>query len=1070
MKKKLQTQFHRNTGLRLICFGLLLSGFIPGISYASSAAGLSAKAVSNARVNITGTVKDSKGEPLPGVSVMIKGTKSGTSTDVNGVFRLNLPTGNETLVFSFVGFTTKEVTASGKTSITVVLNESASDLQEVVVVGYGTQKKATLTGAVATVDVKAVADIPVGSLSAAIRGQLPGVGVSGGFSRPGQDAQITIRNPVLLSKDGGDLRPLYVIDDVVKTENDFNLLDPTEVESISVLKDAAAAVYGINGTQGAVVVRTKRGQSGAAKISYSGSVGSADAVSMPKMMTGYELAMYLNDYNSKNANATPSTFYSPSELEYFNDHNYDWIDMGWKSSIVTKHALNVSGGTDKATYFASATYNYQDANLDGISSDKWTFRASADVKLTTGLKLGMAISSNLEESKMFWNKQGSESLDNDVLSLIQTPQFIPPYINGLPVYKSSGTNATIDNYHLFAVQKTGNYTKSSGNGFNVNINLQYDIPFIKGLTARAVYNKSRDNTWGKQFGTKYNTYTFTMLGDRGHIYGGDIANTISLKNGDMIRFNPTYSDNYQLNGSLNYERMFGKHKISFLALFEQREVYSDGIAAYKEGIIAGGTDNFSYATGSNILQSQSESENGYQSVVGRLNYSFANKYLFEATLRADGSTKFAPNYRWGYFPSFSLGWVVSEEGFFKDNIAFVDFLKLRSSIGFLGADRTRAYQWMTTYKMEENKGAVFGGNNGRGYTIAPDNAMSNPLVRWDNSTNFNAGLDATFLRDRLSFTADGYYNHNYNMLSNLTSSVAATVGAALPSENFGVVNTFGTEISIGWKDKIGSDFGYKINTFLSWSDNKYKKYDISTGLIGSDQDLTGKSGDQGVYGYKYIGMFRSQADVDAYLADHPGYKIFGQDPKPGMLYYEDISGTKVNGQFTDPDGVITDADQTYLSKKKDNHWGAGLNWSVSYKSFNLAVLMGASWGGKSVVEGAAQKVATQYINRPAFWVDHWTEENTDAKYPSPFYTKSYDGVTSDFWLRSSTTVRVSNINLSYSLPEKRSRAMGLSNCRLFVVATNPFDLYNPYDYKSSYGAYTSYPTLKSWSLGLNVGF
>ncbi|MBB5437763.1 TonB-linked SusC/RagA family outer membrane protein [Pedobacter sp. AK017] len=1024
---------------------------------------------------ITGKVTDSgDGGPLPGVNVSIKGKPSNVSTNGDGIYTIQADPETDALVFSYIGFIRQTVNLAGKTTLNVALaadNKALTEV-EIISVGYGTQKKRLATNATENINMKAIEDLPVGSLAAALRGQLAAVSVSGGQSRPGQNATITVRQPRIYSKDGGTTDPIYIVDDVFKTATEFNLLDQSEIESITVLKDGAAAIYGVNGNQGAVLVKTRRGQIGAPKISYSGSVGITDAVMLPKMMNGYEQARYLNSYNYTNnptGYLTSAARYTPDELDYFKNHNYDWLDMAWKASTLNRHTLNISGGAERATYFASVTYNAQDANLDNINSDRMTYRASSDIKLATGLSVGIQLSGDVYNNKSYWLKQGGESIEKDVLALMQTPQFNPPYINGLPVNLTNATNATTENFHFFAVQKNGDYTKTRTSGLNVNLNLNYDVPFITGLSAKATYNQRSNNSFGKQYGTAYDVYRFTMLGENKHIYGGDILSKTALKNGYMLRFNPTYDKNYQLNGSLNYNRSFGKHNISALAMFEQRESYGDGVATYIEDPIMGGEDNMNYFYGTSVMQSESETEAGYLSYISRLNYNYAEKYLFEATLRADASTGFAPENRWGYFPSFSAGWIVSQENFFKDHVKFMSFLKIRAALGFAGSDRTRAFQWYDRYRKQTQRSAVFGGDADR-TLVFNQNGISNRNVLWDDATKMGIGVEARFLRDRLSVTIDGYKDKFRNMLTQLSSSVSLLVGEALPSENYSKINTFGTEISLGWNDKIGKDWSYRVNSFFSWYDDKSILRDVTAGNKGTMMDPTGRSTDQGVYGYKYGGMFRSQAEVDDFLVKNPGYTLFGAVPKPGMIWYQDISGPRTGGDLTSTDGVITEADQTFITKKADNHYGVGFNFNVSYKSLSLGVTSGMSWGGQAVVEGDARARATATLNKPAFWADHWTEETPNAKYPNPFYTATYTGV-SEFWFRSSTTIRVSNLNLSYTLPKNLTNSIGINNVRAFVVATNPFDIYNPFkDYKYTSGAFNVYPVLKTWSFGLNVGF
>ncbi|WP_442591108.1 SusC/RagA family TonB-linked outer membrane protein [Pedobacter sp. AW31-3R] len=1027
------------------------------------------------RKGIKGTVRDASGQPMPGVGVMIVGTKSGTSTDANGNFNISVPTGNETLIFTSIGYKAVEVVLNGRTEINVRMEENASDLNEVVVVGYGTQEKKHLTGAIATVNVAVIADVPVGTLSAALRGQLPGVSIAGGYSRPGEPAKITIRNPSFAVKDGGRTEPLYVIDDIFRTSEDFNLIDASEVESISILKDAAAAIYGIQGANGVVVVRTKRGKAGVPKISYGVSVGASDATQLPKMMSGIEQATYLNDYTraARNYVATGSSgyladaaWYTPDELEYFRNNSTDWLPEAWQTAMTTRHTLNVSGGSDKATYFAGASYITQGSNFDGVNTDKWTFRASSDIKLTKGLNLGLSLSGDLSNNKRFWFKQGSESLDNDVRSLIGTPMFNPYYVNGLPVLLTTGNTGSVDGTHFFEVQKLNNYTNARTNGFNVQATLNYDVPFITGLKAGLNFSKNLDNAFNKQYGTRYNVYQLSMLGDNKHIYGGDVIKTISVNNGDKVRISSSYKDSYQLNGTLNYSRKFGKHSFSVLGVYEQVESETDLVNAAREGVIMGGLDNQQYATGVN-LSDESQSEFGRLAWAGRLNYSFADKYLVEFSYRGDASVYFAPGNRWGYFPSLSLGWVMSEEPFFKKSMKFVDYFKLRASVGLLGIDNTRNFGYARNYSLLTGKAPVFGGNSDRPLAISPNIALANENMKWDNNTKINVGFDAQFLKSRLVVGVDGFLDHNYNQLTTRTSSVSLLIGAPIPAENYGITNSFGYELSLTWKDKIGSDWGYNLNTFLQWNDNKNIRMDQPLGFAGTFLDGVGHSSDMGVLGYKSLGIIRTQEHLDELIAR--GYKAFGESPKLGMIEYQDLRGPRdANGNFTAPDGIISEnVDYTFLTPKSSNHYNVGFNLGGTYKTFSLNMVIGLSWGGQESVESAAVKRATATSNRPAFWADHWTPENPNAEYPNPFYTNNYDRKT-DFWFRSSTTFRMSNINLSYGLPTKWAERAGLANAKIFFVGTNPINFYNPYDYKDNTGAYDVYPNLRTFSLGLNV--
>jgi len=1017
-------------------------------------------------------------EPLLGATVSIKGTDRATTTDAKGDFTISV-SDESVLKISMVGYDYVEIPVGKQANFNIGLSVDKKNMDEVIVVGYGTQKKAHLTGSVVSIDPKKIEDNPVGSLTEALKGQAVGVNVSGGYARPGQPATITIRNPMFFSKDGGSKEPIYVIDDILRSKADFDLLDVTEIESISVLKDAAAGIYGIIGTNGVIVIKTKRGKIGPSTINYNGSVGVADAPYMPKMMNGYQQAVYMNDYNggSKNwdtaATAALPAYYTPDELDYFRTHNYEWLPQAWQQSMETRQTLNVSGGSDRATYFAGFSYSSQNSNFSGARFNRYSFRSSTDIKLATGLKLGLSLSGNLSDLKNTFNKQGNESLDNDWKTLVGQAQFSPPFINGLPILiQSAGTSSNINTYHYFAVHNLDNYTMSYGSGLNFQGQLSYEFPFLKGLRAGVNFNKNINNVWGKQYGTKYQVYDFDKLGTHGHILGDSVIKSYTWSNGDRVRLNPTTARNYQLTATLNYDRTFGKHQIGVLFGYEQAEAFTDGVAGQVDGVVVGGLDNQNFATGDQA-SNETISEAGRLSYLGRLDYNFNNKYLAQIQFRADASQNFAPENRWGYFPTFSAGWVISQENFFDKLSRTVNYLKIRGSVGFMGIDDTKPYQWLRSYAIQTGKAAVYGGNADRGLAVVSNVDLANRAVQWDSENKYDVGLDARFIKNKLSVTADYYFNHGYNMLTALTTSPSILIGTPIPSENHNAINMFGYEISAMWKDVINKDWSYYATALFSWSDNKVLVADVPKGDIGTFKDPTGKSTDMGFMGYEYLGMFRTQKDIDDYVTQYHITNMLGYTVdklRPGMLYYADIRGKQdpATGKYAGPDGIIDVNDQTFLRSHADNHYGLGLNWGVSYKTFTLGVVMGMSWGGIGSVESAARKVGTAYSNRPAFWADHWSPDNPNAAYPTPYYSSTYD-VATDFWWRSAFTFRMTSFNISYSIPRNIVKKAGMNSARIYLVGLNPINFYNPYDYKdNANGSYDVFPQLRSFSLGLNL--
>ncbi|MES2648179.1 MAG: TonB-dependent receptor [Bacteroidota bacterium] len=1029
---------------------------------------------------ISGVVTNSENrQPIEGVTIAVKGSTQNAITNSKGEYTISVPSPASVLVFSYVGKTRQERKVGTETIISLELVNDDKSLDDVVVVGYGTQKRTHLTGAVSTVSVKDIEDLPVGSLSATLQGRMAGVAVGGGTSRPGSPASIVIRNPIILSKDGGTTGPLYVIDDVLREESDFNMLDATEVENISVLKDAAAAIYGIRGAQGVVVVKTRRGQAGKPRFTLNSSVAFNDATSQAKMLDGYQLATYLNSRlmaekayvptgpNNSGYEQDPK-YYTPDELAYFRNNNYNWLDNAWKSSMVTRHAFNVSGGTDRATFFAGASYFYQNGNLDKISNDKWTFRASADIKVSKGLKVGITVNGDLSNSEQYLLKQGGENPENDIKGLLYTPGFTPPYVNGLPVRMSTANQNTIENFHFFEAQRLNNYNNSKGSGMNVMANIDYQVPFIKGLSIKGQYSKTIDNNYPKQFGTSYKVYNFSMLGENRHIVGGEVLSPVVNSNGNRIYLKPSYYDQYQLNGYLNYNRKFGKHEIGLVAVAEQSEsMYSD-VQTVTENPTEGAPDNARFAFGAEDVF-ETENEIGRIAYFGRVNYNFDNKYLVEVALRNDYSAKFAPEYRSGYFPSASVGWVISEENFFQKAANTVNYLKVRASAGLLGSDNTKAWPYLQRYTPGATAGAVFGGNLGRSVGTRNE-SMPNRATQWDDNAKFNVGVDSRFLQNRLSATVEVYYDYRYNMLTTLAASVPLTVGSTISSENFSTIAAYGTEISLGWKDKVGRNFNYNINGFLTWNEAKNIKTDVAPGEKGTYLDPTGKSTDMGFLGYEYLGMFRSQSQIDDWMSKNPGYTVFNQAPRVGMLYYRDIRGAfdATTNKYGAPDGKIDNNDQDFIARKATNHYGFGLTLGAGYKSLRIDMVISGAFGGQGSVEGAARKLGTPTSSRPAFWSDHWTPANVNAQYPNPYESSSYD-VSSAFWFRSAFTCRMRNLNISYALPAQMLTKAGISNLKIYMAAINPINFYNPYDYKdNALGSFDSYPNLRTISFGINA--
>ncbi|WP_223857603.1 SusC/RagA family TonB-linked outer membrane protein [Sphingobacterium micropteri] len=1039
-------------------------------------------------VNVTGKVLDPEGNPVIGATVAIKGTTTGTKTDVDGVFRINLPQGDEILVISYVGYKTQEYPVNNQKNVSVTL-EPVDALDEVVVVGYGTQKKAHLTGAVETVDMEEIEDLPATNIGAALAGRLVGIDISGGASRPGSKATIRAREPVMAGKDAGTGEPLYVIDGVIQVDaqnnpesTQFNNLDPSEVESISILKDGATAVYGVRGANGVVLVTTKRGKEGKPRISYNGSYAVNDRTYRTKMMNAYEFGQYFNIMNGKyGANVDPNSelyrdrIFSQDELEHFKGLDYNWLDDAWKTSYNTRHALNLSGGSDRATYFAGVAYSKQNGNLGTLDYNKWNFRAGTDIKVASNFKVGLQLSGNEDQLDKTFNKVSGEGAEDDYRNLLLAAPYVPAYINGLPV-KLPGRPNDLSAYHFYEIERLGNLAETDSRFFSVNISAEYEAPFLEGLKARATYARNMRNSAGSQIGTKYELYEFSRQGAHGHIYDGATNPTpLTVSNGNRLYFSNRRGTNTQINFFLTYDKQIGNHHLSGLFSVERGEANGNQEDVWKADPLETTNGQFGSAFGA-VDGRTFAYESGTLGYIGRVNYRYGEKYLAEFLFRTDASTKFAPENYWGKFYSASAGWVLSEENFF--NVKGVDFLKLRYSIGLMGNDQFPAWSWRQRYTYQVGKGPVFGGND-QAATGMKMERTPNRDATWSDEFKNNFGVDARFMNHRLSMTLDGYYNKAYNILLERIGNVPISVGGSVAPENFGKVDTYGYEVSVGWDDKVGRDFRYGIKTRFSWSDVRIKRLEYSPiDEMYPWKNRNGTSQDIGKWGYDNLGMFKTQEDIDAYVSEYNIQQVFGRTVdqlRPGMLYYRDVRGPlQGDGTFAEPDGIIDENDLIQLSNRENNLYNLGFTLKAGYKNFSVETVISGSFGGWAEIGGSERKklnndITRVYNNLPVIWNDIYDPElNPTGTMPNPNWEEMYS-VSSNFWKVSAFRMRMTSLNFNYTLPKDLVSKMKLSNARLYFTAMNPMGLYHAFNYKDTYGtSWDSYPNLKTFSFGLNV--
>lgn len=1073
---------------------------------------------------VTGTVVDDLGEPIIGAAVKVVDSPVGTVTDIDGKFSLSVKEGSK-LTISFIGYIAQTITNLNNPK--VVLLEDVAKLDEVVVVGYGTQKMKNVTGAIETLSTDEIKDLSVGSLGDALSGMMSGLHVSSGGGRPGSTPSLQIRQSSIntsvtpSSTRGGDAdpSPLYVIDDFISTEEAFNNLDVSEVESITVLKDASAAVYGARAAYGVILVKTKRGKVGTPTISYNGQFGFTDALKLPKMLSAYD---YGRIYNAARAAGTSTgesesdnvrtQYFQADELDAMRGLNYDLVDKEWSAAWTQRHSLNINGGTDKATYFAGASYFSQEGNMGRLDYDRWNFRAGVNANIGKWTKASFQISGDMGEQNNARNGISGGGTDADFNSLMTHLPFVPDYIGGRPVVYTGMQNASsnltaVQLYNYRAVQNSPDNTENQTNNMSINGSLEHDFGWFKwtkGLKLKASYSRNIVNGKSNNIGTKIDVYRLLNRGGSGgHLYTGDDIDldesnfgTFTLDNGNLLTRTMNKTDSYQMNLTLSYARQFGLHNISGLFSIEKAESEYE----YVTGNI---TDPFSFtdgqsnstATGATQTTTFSRTESGMLSYIGRLNYSYADKYLFEFLLRSDASTKFAPENYWGMFPSWSAGWVMSEESWFNKEKLGIDFLKIRGSFGILGRDNIQPWLWTQLYSRNADKGPIFGtsANTSSGSSFQMPQRGVNRDVHWDKTYKTNFGIDVRMLDNRFGITLDAYYDMGRELFTTFTgtSFYPTTVGTQATPENFGEIDTYGVELTLNWKDKIGKDFSYWVKLTTGYSDNKIKEAGFPA-TPGFDAIVRGERSDRGVWGYECLGMFRSYQEIEEYFATNNITSYLGNSKEnihPGTLIYRDVRGQRnADGSYGEKDGVIDENDYVKISHRASNPYGLTMNFGASYKNFSFSAQFGASWGAYALMQTNLRQESynnMEYKNVSAIWKDMYVYEdvldangnvtaamNRNAKYPNLKYS-AINGQASTFWKVSAASIRLRNLTVAYSLPKEWMKPLGISSCRLNLTCQNLLSFYNPYDggvWDTWAGTYGNYPNLRKFTLGVNVSF
>lgn len=1027
--------------LQSVSMVLFLGTLFSGTISTATASGANSFATTQQAGICKGLVKDATGESVIGASVVVKGTTNGTITDFDGNFSLDGIKKGDVIVISYVGYQTQEIKWNGS-PLNVILKEDSKTLSEVVVVGYGTQKKANLSGSVAMVDSKELENRPIQNVSSGLQGLMPGVAITGTNGAPGQDAgKIRVRGIGTLNEAGP-----YILVDGIETGT-LSAVDPNDIESISVLKDAAsAAIYGSKAANGVVLITTKRGKTGQTKISYSGYLSFQNVTNMIERMGSYEYASLLNQ--ALEAEGMSKRF-NDTELQKFKDGNdplypdTDWYDLAYKTGVQHRHNVNINGGSENVKYMASLGYLNQTGILPNAGREQFNARTNLDMKINKRLSARM----NLSFIKNDYSDASSAYYGGSSDQIIRQLNLIAPWI---VARYDDGTWGTISDGSPIAWLDSGMKVNRDNYNFSGMAAVDYEIFDGLKLTLQGAYVNNLQNY---NYFQKYIKYNENKESDPSQL---------------DERFYKWDRTNYD--ALLNYNKNFGKHNIKGL-LGWHTEKYN---YKYQKAVRKKFPNN--ELTDMNAGDASTQSNEGYTAELAmiswfaRINYDFAGKYLLEANIRADASSRFAEGHRWGYFPSFSGAWRISEEAFMESaKDSWLSGLKIRASWGQLGnqdalsGSNNDYYPALNTYNLDSKY--AFGGSLNSGYY---QRKYRLETISWEKASTWGVGVDFT-LFNKLNGSLDYYNRKTTGIIMDVTVPKEFALDAY--KDNVGSMRNSGIEINLSYNTKIGQvDFGiagnfsYNKNEILDLGGGDPNKYlDATNGY--SQRNKVGEAMNS-YYIYRADGFFNSQEEADAYTAKYGN--PFGKTFKAGDLRYVD----------TNKDGKLTADDREYCGSS-DPKIIYGFNINAGWKGIDLSLMFNGAAGVKRLFDGyeVYGNFSGDAAHPATIWRDAWTPDNHDASMPRIFYdtnsASSSRSVQSDFWLQDTSYLRLKNLQLGYTLPKGWLNSVGVENIRIYYSVENllTFDKMKiNIDPESTSQRLSSYPLLRTHAFGVNVTF
>jgi len=983
---------------------------------------------------ITGTVVDESGIPAIGVSIVEKGTTNGVMTDENGKFSIRIGE-SATLTISYLGYIPQEIKIGDQTDLHITLKEDLQLLEEIIVVGYGVQKRVSITGAISSIAGDKLKESPVANVSNALGGKVSGIITRQDSGEPGNDAaQILLRGT----------KPLVLVDGV---ERDWDKTNMQDIESITVLKDASAvAPYGLKGANGVVLITTKRGKSGKPMFSYSGRFGWQNPANTPEFMNSADGLRLRNKALLMDNN--PSAVISDDiirEYEKGSDAypNTDWIKNYLKSSTTQNHNISVSGGTDALRAYISLGYFNQGSMFgDGNGYDRYSVRSNLDFKVTkiTEISLDMSLVKDKKKSHL-------DDAFNIMTNLYRlSPREPDVYSNGLPAFQES------IGWSMNQLVHSGGESTRENDFQNLGMTVKQELPFLKGLSAKGYFNYDKQTYDDKSWRTPMISYKYDQATNEYTEDDGWLRSKPSL-----AQTHKTWSF-YTVQGFLNYENQFGKHGVTALAVYERRwgghKEMSAGRTEYDINIPELNMGSANKANHSNSGTSSKIAQDGW---IFRANYNYDQKYLFEFAGRYDRSYRYAPGRRNVFFPSASLGWRISEEKFIKDRFSAIDNLKLRASYGKSGDPAGGEFAYLSRFNV--NNSYVWGLDPKQVQGLS-EGAEPNIALTWETVWKANIGFDLNMWKGLFGMEFDLYRDYRKDKIMSPVGKVSLEYGIPLSDENSGKDERYGVDVTFTNQTKITSDLSISNHATFSFTRNRMIEINEVPGTYNIPRFRRTGYADGLIRGYKSAGLFKDQEDIDNWAFQNPNIL-------PGDIKYVDING----------DGKIDSEDRVIIGKSRMPEIMYGYNLFVKYKDFDLNLFLQGT-GNSSFYMGNAERGVRYPFDDDKPLEAHaksWTTDNPDpnAPYPRLSYAKrAHNYEVSDYWVKNTAYLRLKTIELGYNLNAKFARKFHMDNVRLYLNLYNVWTIHSnmPKDFDPENQVYTSYPQQFITTFGVNITF